>query len=179
MLSRFSCVQLCVILWMVRFLFHGILQVRLLQWIAMPSFRGSSWPRIEPASLMSPALAGRFFTTSTTWEDQTHGYRGKRGRYIVKLGLCNPSMCMLVCMCVLVTQSCPTLCNPMDWSPPGSFVHGDSPGKNAGVGCHFLLQGIFLTQGLLNLGLLYCRCLLYHLSHITFHIHTTIYKLDK
>ena len=100
MLSRFSCVQLCVILWMVRFLFHGILQVRLLQWIAMPSFRGSSWPRIEPASLMSPALAGRFFTTSTTWEDQTHGYRGKRGRYIGKLGLCDPSMCMLVCMCV-------------------------------------------------------------------------------
>ena len=35
----------------------------------------------------------------------------------------------------------------MDWSPPGSSVHGDSPGKRTGVGCHFLLQGIFLTQG--------------------------------
>ena len=36
---------------------------------------------------------------------------------------------------------------PGDCSRPGSSVHGDSPGKNAGVGCHALLQGIFLTQG--------------------------------
>ena len=42
------------------------------------------------------------------------------------------------CVC-LVAQSCLTLCNPMDCSPPGSFVHGDSPGKNTGVGCHVLL----------------------------------------
>ena len=44
-------------------------------------------------------------------------------------------------------QLCPTLCKPMDWSLPGFFVHGDFPGKNTGVDCHFLLQGIFLTQG--------------------------------
>ena len=43
-------------------------------------------------------------------------------------------------------QSCPILCNPMDCSPPGSSVHGDSPGKNTRVGCHFLLQGVFPTQ---------------------------------
>ena len=42
------------------------------------------------------------------------------------------------------------------YSPPGSSLHGDSPGKNTGVGCHFLLQGIFPAQGL-NGGLLYCR----------------------
>ena len=47
-----------------------------------------------------------------------------------------------------VSQSCPTLCNPLDCSPPGSSVHGDSPGRNAGVGCPVLLQGIFLTRGL-------------------------------
>ena len=46
-----------------------------------------------------------------------------------------------------VAQSCPTLCDPMDCSPPASSVHGDSPGKNTGVGCHALLQGIFSTQG--------------------------------
>ena len=46
-----------------------------------------------------------------------------------------------------VLQSCPILCNPMDCRPPGSSVHEDSPGKNTGVGCHALLQGIFLTQG--------------------------------
>ena len=41
-------------------------------------------------------------------------------------------------------------------------VHGDSPGKNTGVGCHSLLQGILLTQGS-NLHLLHCRWIL--LSH--------------
>ena len=35
----------------------------------------------------------------------------------------------------------------MDCSPPGSSVHGDSPGENTGMGCHALLQGIFWTQG--------------------------------
>ena len=45
---------------------HGTLLVRILEWVAMPSARGSSWPRTEPASLTSPALAGRLFTTHTT-----------------------------------------------------------------------------------------------------------------
>ena len=36
-------------------------------------------------------------------------------------------------------QSCPTLCDPIDRTPPGSHSW-DSPGKNTGVGCHFLLQ---------------------------------------
>ena len=68
----------------------------------------------------------------------------------------------------LVILSCPTLGDPMDCSPPGSSVHGDSPGKNIGVGCqvgcHALLQGIFPTQGL-NAGLPHCRRILNHLSH--------------
>ena len=46
----------------------GILQTRILQWVAMPSSRGSSWPRDQPESLTPPALAGGFFTTSATWE---------------------------------------------------------------------------------------------------------------
>ena len=62
-------------------------------------------------------------------------------------------------MLYLVTQSCPTLCDPMDCSPPGSSVHGDSPGKNTGVGCHALLQEIFPTQGS-NPGLPHCRWIL-------------------
>ena len=37
-------------------------------------------------------------------------------------------------------QSCPTLCDPIDGSPPGFPCLWDSPGKNTGVGCHFLLQ---------------------------------------
>ena len=108
-------------------------------------------------------------------------------------------------------QSCPTLCDPMDSSLPGSSVHGilkarilewvaisfsnvqfssvefshsvvsdslrphelqptrllclwDPPGKNTGMGCHFLLQGIFLTQRS-NAHLLHCRQILYHLPN--------------
>ena len=38
------------------------------------------------------------------------------------------------CVLCLVTQSCPTLCSPMDCSPPGSSVHGDFPGRHTGVG---------------------------------------------
>ena len=46
----------------------------------------------------------------------------------------------------LVAQSCLTLCYPMDCSLPSSSVHGDSPGKNTGVGGLSLLQRIFTTQ---------------------------------
>ena len=72
--------------------------------------------------------------------------------------------CVCVKVNVPVTQSRPTLCDPMDCSPPGSSVHGDYPGKNTGVYSHSLLQGIFPTQSL-NPGLLHCRLILYHLSH--------------
>ena len=44
-----------------------------------------------------------------------------------------------LCTCAKLLQSCPTLCDPMDCSPPG---------KNTGVGCRALLQRIFSTQGL-------------------------------
>ena len=46
------------------------------------------------------------------------------------------SCCAVLCLCSVVFN-----CNPRDCSPPGSSVHGDSPGRNAGVGC-WALQGI-------------------------------------
>ena len=61
-------------------------------------------------------------------------------------------------------QSCLTLCDAMDCSPPGSSLHVDSPGENTGVDCHFLLQRIFPTQES-NLGLLHYRQILYWLSY--------------
>ena len=64
----------------------------------------------------------------------------------------------------LVAQLCLTFCNPMDCSPPGSPVCGDSPGTNTGVSCHVLLHGIFPTQES-NPGLQHCRWILYCLSH--------------
>ena len=74
-------------------------------------------------------------------------------------------LCVCVCACVCVhacahAELCPTLCNTMDslLLCPWSF-----PGKNIGVGCHFLLQGIFPTRGW-NPSL-HCRKILYYLSH--------------
>ena len=63
-----------------------------------------------------------------------------------------------------VSQLCRTLCDPMDYSSPVSSVHGLFPGKNIGVGCHALLQGIFPTQGS-NPSLPHCRQMPYRLSH--------------
>ena len=60
-------------------------------------------------------------------------------------------------------QSCPTLCDLMDCSPPGLLCPWDSPSENTGVGCYALLQGIFPTQRL-NPSLLLCRPVLYLLS---------------
>ena len=84
----------------------------------------------------------------------------------VRTDILNPQLSSTTISCVLlcsVTQLCLTLCNPMDCSLPGSSVHGDSPGKNNGVGCHAFLQGIFPNQGL-NPGLPHCRWILYQLS---------------
>ena len=64
----------------------------------------------------------------------------------------------------LVAQSCPILCIPVECSLPGSPVHGGSPGKNTGVGCHALCQGIFPTQGS-NPSLLHCRRILHPWRH--------------
>ena len=76
----------------------------------------------------------------------------------------------MLCISIKGSMLCAVLtflavsCDPMHCSPPISSVHGDSPGKNTGAGCHALLQGIFSTQGL-KPGLPHCRLILYCLSH--------------
>ena len=65
-----------------------------------------------------------------------------------------------------ISKLCLTLCDPVDYSPQGSSVHGISQVRIwewvvIFMGCHFLLQGIFLTQGL-NLCLLLTSWILYH-----------------
>ena len=65
----------------------------------------------------------------------------------------------MVAVYSLAAKLCPTLCDPMDCLCPLN-----SPGKNTGMGCYFLLQGIFLTQDS-NLGLLHYRQILYQLSY--------------
>ena len=74
-----------------------------------------------------------------------------------------PPYCTVCAVLCLVTELRPYLWDPMICSLPGSSVHGDSPGKNTGMGCHALLQGIFPTQGS-NPALPNFRWILYQLS---------------
>ena len=60
----------------------------------------------------------------------------------------------LSCLC-LVTQSCPTRCDPMEGSPPGSSLQGIYPDKSTGVGCQLLLQG---SSAFVGLSLSSVRC---------------------
>ena len=77
-----------------------------------------------------------------------------------------PSLLFSTCAYVLSHFSHVQLfATPEGCGPSGSSVHGDSPGKNTGVDCHVLLQGIFPTQGS-NPGLLHCRQILYQLSYL-------------
>ena len=53
---------------------HGILQARLLEWVATDSSRGSSWPRNRTCVSYTSCMAGRFFTICATWEDWLWGH---------------------------------------------------------------------------------------------------------
>ena len=90
---------------------HRILQAKILEWVAISFSRGSSKPRDQTHISMFPALAGRFFTTSAT-----EYYINNR--ILVILSLLSDTY-----VCTQSLQSCPTLCNPMDYSSPGSSVH--------------------------------------------------------
>ena len=98
--------------------------------------------------------------------DQDRSYRlllvsgtQRKGRALPVRAKADLSFLIYVLNCSFLS----TLCNPQDCNLPGSSVHGDSPGKNIGVGCHALLQAIFPTQGF-NPGLLHCRRILYCLE---------------
>ena len=120
---------------------------------------------------VSPALANEFFTTeppgkpSLTVQAQAKKQTFPFSPELQYSHLYPPDLIIAhpYVLC-LVAQSCPTLCDHMDCSSPGTSVHDDYPGKNTGVGSHALLQGIFPTQGS-NPGLLHCRKILYCLSH--------------
>ena len=69
-------------------------------------------------------------------------------------------------MCTKSLQLCSTLCDPIDYSPPGSSVHGILQARNLQAkSCHALLQGIFPTQGQ-NLSLASLHWFFYELCHL-------------
>ena len=79
---------------------------------------------------------------------------------LLRVSVCPPMLCWVALSHSVVSNSL----RPHDCCPPGSSVHGDSPGKNTGVGSPSLFQGIFPTQGS-NPVLLHCRQILYHLKY--------------
>ena len=83
---------------------HGIFQVRILVWVAIPFSRDLPNPGIEPTSPSSATLAGGFFTSGATWETHEKWYAAAAAAKSLQL--------------------CPTLCDPIDGSPPGSPVPG-------------------------------------------------------
>ena len=136
---------------------NRILQARILEWVAMLSSWGSSQPRDRNWVSCVSCIAGKFFTTEPLGTLQVHlcycrwWYVILFNGWVIFHYIFHPFMAnsplYIKYMCAMSLQSCPTPCNPMDRSPPGSSVHGDSPIKNNGVSFHALLQGILPTQG--------------------------------
>ena len=123
----------------------GILQARTLEWVAISFSNAWKW-KVKVKSLSRVQLC------ATPW---TAAYQAPPPMGFSRQEYWSGAP--------LVTQLCPTLCEPME--PARLLCPWDSSGKNTGEGCHFLFQGIVLTQGL-NPSLLHCRQILYHLSHV-------------
>ena len=96
---------------------HGIFQARVLEWVAVSFSRGSSQPRDRTGS---PALQADALSSEPPGKPPTPHKK-------------------MPATAAKSLQSCPTLCDPTDSSPQAPHPW-DSPGKNTGVGCHFLLQ---------------------------------------
>ena len=133
---------------------HGILQARILEWVALPFSRGSSQPRDR---IQVSCIAGEP-QGKPLWLWRTSLIKGQSLRSVTGTQ-------MLIMTMQLLSLS---VMSDSLWShglqPTRLLWSWDSSGKNTGVGCHFLLQGILPTQGL-NSGLRHCRWILYRLSH--------------
>ena len=170
---------------------HGIFQARISEWVAISSSRGSSQPRDQTRVSRT---AGKLFTiwiTRQVPENENYSFK----RYPAHPLNCPHRRHSRSCVGLQVSLNAGCgrryrLCGDMRWGvcpesrrgrehwrlDPRLCVLGcvwlcqaplsmDSPGKNTGVSCHFLLQGIFLTQGS-DWHLLHRRQILYHWHHL-------------
>ena len=136
MLSHFSCVWLCdpIDYSLPGSSVYGILQARIQEWVTMPSFRGF-FPTQEEVSGCPGGSAGRTLIDLVLYQPLHSRTEEKGGK--ATSGLCDlghGANLWTPCVnrrgvCVLVTQSCLTLCNPTDCSLPGSSVHGISQAR--------------------------------------------------
>ena len=147
-----SCSTLCDCM---DYTIHGLLQARILKCQPFPS----------PGALPNPGIKPRSPTLQMdSLPAELPGKPFQRPKYL----FCLP--CLYFLEFELGTYVCANhsvLSNslqPQGLQPSRFLCPRNSPGRNTGVGCHSLPQGIFPTQGL-NLGLLHCRYILYHLSY--------------
>ena len=126
--------------------------------LPFPSPRDLPNPEIEPTF---PALTGGFFTTEPPGKPAliSLSFRKKKSSWFSNTAAAAAKS----------LQSCLTLSDPMDYSPPGSSVHGIFPGKRTGVGCHCLLRpctadilqktgpDFHLTTVIIHIGQVHCR----------------------
>ena len=118
---------------------HGILQARILEWVAISSSGGSSWPRIKsgfpalqvdslPSESLLLLLLSRFSRVRLCATPETAAHQAPHPRDSPGKNTGVGCHFLLQCRKVKseseVTQSCPTLSDPMDCSLPGSFIHG-------------------------------------------------------
>ena len=149
-----SGVWLCVIPWAIgtRLLCPWDSPGRREYWSGLPCFPLGNlpYPRIEPVSLLSPALAGGFFTASATWEACLNITSSERPS---PLGIFKVDFPLRTAQ-KKESESGSVLSDSL--RPHGLYSPCNSPGQNTGVGSLSFLQGIFPTQGS-NPGLLHCR----------------------
>ena len=133
---------------------HGIFHARVLEWVAIAISAHPSYITaiLCPVKLLDPThiVSKMHVFTKKSKLKEVHGGTNQKLFLNTQIFLSRTRdklLCLHIMECAglgLVIQPCPTLCSPMDCSPPGS--RGDSSVKNTGVGCHVLLQGIFLIQ---------------------------------
>ena len=104
---------------------HEISQERILECVAMPSSRGSSRPRDQThVSYVYLYWQAGSLPLAPLGKPQWRNIFTYKFVVFYTCSILLGTACVCVCLCVLVTQSYPTLCGPMDCSPPGSSVHG-------------------------------------------------------
>ena len=133
---------------------------------------------IARGKYQQPQIYRWYTTLSASWEicicvkdqqlelDMKQQTGSKLGKEYVKGVYCHPAYLLIFRIYVVHCANFSVMSNssrPHGLQPTRRLCPWDFPGKNKGMGCHFLLQGIFPTQGL-NPCFLHCRQILYHLS---------------
>ena len=127
---------------------------RALEQQTLPPNTHTYWPLLDASKRCQSSLAAPVVLSILSREDhyprrQTGGRQRGRvnpGRSFREHSGAHALMPIKMTSCCLVAQSCPNLCDSMDYSPARLLCPWDSRGKNPAVGCHALLQGLFLTQ---------------------------------